>query len=116
MEANIILFKCSRQSKYYGVRVQKVNDDWVRTWAFKISEKNAKKEGYDQQPIRGNLYATDEYPGCPYCGLKSFVQCNACNKISCWNGESSLQCVWCGNQMSNIVTATDEFDVDGGDF
>ena len=116
MEANIVLFKCSREKKYYGVRVQKVDGDWVRTWAFKISEKNAKAEGYDVQPIRGNLYSTDEYPGCPYCSLKSFVQCNKCGKISCWGGETTLICPWCESRMQNIASTSEEFDVDGSGF
>lgn len=117
MEANILLFKCSKAKRIYGVRVQKMKDgDWWRTWAFKISPKQAQHEGYDRTPVQGNLNATEEYPGCPYCGANNFVQCGNCQKISCWNGETQLTCPWCGTIMNNIVVATDKFNVTGNQF
>ncbi len=116
MEANIVLFKCSEKQKYYGVRVQKENGDWYRTWAFEISEKNASKEGYDKEPIRGNLNATEEYPGCPYCGAVGFVQCSKCEKISCWKGETEMVCPWCGGTMKGIAASDEQFDVSGGGY
>ena len=117
MEANIVLFKCTKTHNLFGVRVQKFSDgDWYRTWAFRIKESSAKAEGFDKTPIKGNLYATKEYPGCPDCGTKSFVQCNNCKKLSCWNGEDHLTCPWCGNEMRNITEATEKFNVSGNDY
>ncbi len=117
MEANILLFKCVKAKQIYGVRVQKMSDgDWWRTWTFKIDPKNAQAEGYDKTPVQGNLYSTDEYPGCPHCGAEGFVQCGKCQKISCWNGEEKMTCPWCGNYMDEIVSATDKFNVEGGQF
>lgn len=117
MEANILLFKCSKANQVYGVRIQKMKDeDWWRTWAFKIKPNNAKSEGYDKTPIQGNLNVTGEYPGCPYCGAVGFVQCGKCKKVSCYNGETSLTCPWCGNKMENMVEATQKFSVDGDKF
>ena len=117
MEAAIILAKCSKQKKTYGIRTEKMSDgDWWRTWAFPISDRRAKNEGYDNTPILGNMYATKDFPGCPYCGAKSFVQCGKCRKISCWKGESSLPCNWCGNYLNNITTATSKFSLFGGDY
>lgn len=116
MEATVIVFKCPQRKKILGVRTQKMNDgDWWRTWSFPIDERRAHNEGYDETKVQGNLYHTSEYPGCPYCGTYNFVQCNRCHKISCWNGEESLPCLWCGNNMDNIVTATEKFSVSGGD-
>lgn len=117
MEANILLFKCSKANQMYGVRIQKMNDgDWWRTWAFKIKPHNAKSEGYDKTPVQGNLYPTQEYPGCPYCRTNGFIQCGKCKKISCWNGETSLDCPWCGVRMENFVEATEKFSVVGDKF
>ncbi len=117
MEANILLVKCPSKRKGFGVRIQKMNDgDWWRTWAFKLNAEQAQSEGYDETQVQGNLNATNEYPGCPHCGTKGFVQCGQCKKISCWNGESSLPCLWCGNNLTNMVTATSKFDVRGGKF
>lgn len=117
MEANILLFMCNKAKKVFGVRVQKMNDgDWWRTWAFKIKPQHAKSEGYDKTPVQGNLNPTEEYPGCPHCGSHGFVQCGTCKKISCWNGETSMICPWCGTNMDNIVTATEKFNVTGDKF
>lgn len=116
MEAAVILVKCSNGKRVYGIRTQKMSDgDWWRTWAFPVDEKRAKNEGYDETKVQGNLYHTEEYPGCPYCGTKNFVQCNKCKKISCWHGETRMTCPWCGNNMDNIVSATEKFHVSGGD-
>ena len=117
MDAKVLIFKCTRVNQPIGVRVQRMEDrDWWRTWAFKISSQIASNEGYDQNQIQGNLYATEEYPGCPHCGTDGFVQCGRCKKVSCWNQEKSLVCPWCGFHMDEIVTATDKFSVTGDSF
>ena len=36
-EASVILAKCA-QDKLYGIRIEKRDNDWVRTWAFKLKE------------------------------------------------------------------------------
>lgn len=116
MEAAVLLAKCGKRNRIYGIRTQKMSDgDWWRTWAFPIDEHRAESEGYDLTVVQGNLFYTEEYPGCPFCGTKNFVMCNKCHKISCWNGESRLECPWCGNDMNNIVTATEKFNLSGGD-
>ena len=116
MEAAVILAKCPRYKITYGMRTQKMSDgDWWRTWSFSIDENRAKKEGYDETKFRGSLWYTKEYPGCPYCESKGFAQCNTCHKLMCWNGETHMTCLWCGNELSNIVTATEKFSVSGGD-
>ena len=40
-EASVILAKCA-QDKLYGIRIEKRDNDWVRTWAFKLKEETAK--------------------------------------------------------------------------
>ena len=116
MEASVFLTKCSKDGAVFGTRIQKMeDDDWWRTWAFPIDDKRAAKEKYTNTEIKGNLYALKSFPGCPYCGTKGFVQCGRCHKITCWNNEESLLCGWCGNNMTNIVTKTEKFNVSGGD-
>lgn len=116
MEAVVILAKCTKGNRTYGMRTQKMSDgDWWRTWAFSVDDKRAHKEGYDVTPIQGNLYHTEDYPGCPYCGTMNFVHCNVCHKLTCWNGETRIICPWCGNDMDNIVPATEKFNLSGGD-
>ncbi len=115
MEATVIIQKCPSNHRFFGVRTQKMNDgDWWRTWSFVIDERRAHREGYDETPILGNLYETEDYPGCPYCGSHNFVVCVHCKRISCWNNESRFKCSWCSRE-SNVVTATEKFNLSGGD-
>ena len=67
-EASVILAKCA-QDKLYGIRIEKRDNDWVRTWAFKLKEETAEKEGFDKINFTGSFYTDEEYPGCPYCCL-----------------------------------------------
>ena len=124
MAASVILAKCSVHNKVFGIRVEKRENDWVRTWAFPIDEARAKREGFDKTKIKGSLTAVDGYPGCPYCGTDEFVQC-PCDKISCWHeskteGKSEkrqerktdtkshekiaggFRCPWCGRVAKEI--------------
>lgn len=117
MEESILLFKCSQAQQLYGVRVQRMEDgDWWRTWAFKVKSQSAPSEEYGKTPVQSNLYATAEYPGCPYCGTSTLVKCGACQKFCCYHGETSLVCPWCGNKIENIVTATEKFNLTGYEF
>jgi len=114
MEASVILSKCSIHNRTFGIRIEKRNNDWGRTWAFKIDEEKAKREGFDQTKITGSLDASPDYPGCPYCGERyGFVLCN-CGKMSCWTpGKEAGTCHWCGVYLNNLVSA-ESFDVSSG--
>ena len=127
MEASVILAKCSKHNRTFGIRVEKRGNEWVRTWAFPIDEAKAKREGFDRTNIKGSLRAVDRYPGCPHCGNYSFVQCG-CGKVSCYQGSGkperlsdnkheggAFRCHWCGVLVQEIVTA-ESFTVKSGDF
>jgi len=123
MAASVILAKCNVHSGTFGIRVEKRESDWVRTWAFPIDEAKAKREGFDKNKISGSLQATPDYPGCPYCGTYEFVQCG-CGKISCYHESeaegrveekpdrksrnksigASFRCPWCGRVAKEIET------------
>jgi hypothetical protein len=116
MKASVVLIRCSKSKRIFGARTQKMDDnDWWRTWAFPIDEGKARREGYDSETVNGNLNCTKEYPGCPYCGTKGFVQCPSCRRLSCWSGEKSMDCQWCGKHMGPINVSTKKFTVSGGD-
>jgi DNA-directed RNA polymerase subunit RPC12/RpoP len=95
IEATVIVAKCGTAQKTYGIRVERRNNEWYRTWAFKVNEKSAKREGFDKTVINGKFIAGEEYNGCPYCGKKDFIKCG-CGKVSCWSGENIIKCAWCG--------------------
>ena len=97
MKAAVIIAKCPKTKRPYGIRVQQMEDgDWWRTWSFEIDTARAAREGYGAGTIEGNLYALDAYPGCPYCGRRKFYHC-PCGKISC-GGPNGVDytCPWCG--------------------
>lgn len=113
-EASVILAKCA-QDKLYGIRIEKRDNDWVRTWAFKLKEETAEKEGFDKINFTGSFYTDEEYPGCPYCGAKKCFVCGNCGKVSCYDGSDKVVCNWCG---SDGTAADDDgkLDVSGGGF
>ena len=90
-EASVILAKCA-QDKLYGIRIEKRDNDWVRTWAFKLKEETAEKEGFDKINFTGSFYTDEEYPGCPYCGAKKCFVCGNCGKVSCYDGSDKVVC------------------------
>lgn len=96
-KAVIALCKCGESHKAFGVRFEQMTESsWTYTWAFKINEKSAKREGYDATVINGNIEPSDDYPGCPYCGSKYFMICG-CGKLNCniLIGNKAT-CNWCG--------------------
>ena len=107
-EASVILAKCA-SDKLYGIRIEKRDNDWVRTWAFKI------KEDFDKINFTGSFYTDEEYPGCPYCGAKKCFVCGSCGKVSCYDGSDKVVCNWCG--ASGTAASDDgKMDVSGGGF
>ncbi|WP_288303566.1 hypothetical protein [uncultured Treponema sp.] len=76
MQAKVILGRCpyapSKSENLFGMRIQKMGSDWVRTWAFKIDSERAHNEGYDRETTQGSFVPASEYPGCPYCGSDNF--------------------------------------------
>lgn len=94
MKAAVILQKCTRARKTFGVRIQELEDgEWYRTWAFPIDEKRAGREGYDRTQVMSKLPAPQNYPGCPYCGCRNYFYDHNCGKISCYHGETAFTCM-----------------------
>jgi hypothetical protein len=64
----VLLSKCSKHGKTFGIRVEKRGNDWIRTWIFPISDDAARREGFDKTNITASFNVTKEFPWCPYCG------------------------------------------------
>lgn len=97
MEATIVMAKCRVTKKSFGIRAEKRDNKWFFTWAFKLSDKSAKNEGYDKTTISGEIKIQYDYPGCTHCGATSFCQCGQCGKILCYPGTgNSVTCPHCG--------------------
>lgn len=114
VKANVILAKCRTDRQMYGIRVEERGGDWIRTWAFPIKEELAVQEGFDKVNINGSFTATEDYPGCPYCGTRNFFVCGRCGKLNCWSGEEFTTCRWCGNSAE--TRSADTLTVTGGGY
>lgn len=116
IEASVVLTKCRKAYKTYGIRVEHKTDNiWYCTWAFPISETNASNEGYGSTMISGRVDIDLKYPGCPYCGGRGWVSCKNCGKLTCWSDdEKEFTCKWCGS--SGQVTSAETFDLQGGGY
>lgn len=115
MEATVITAKCKVSKEGFGIRAQKQGCSWLFTWAFKLSDKTAKDEGYNNANISGAINLSSEYPGCPHCGAKLFSLCG-CKKIACYFGnEEMVTCPHCG--VTSGVKKANTFDgIKGGAF
>lgn len=115
INANVALCKCPSTHGVYGIRFEERRNDWVRTWAFKIDERKAKREGFDQTKMSGSMQPTPEYPGCPYCGSSDILLC-PCGKISCgpdWDGKPRKEtCPWCGT--TSMCYFAERAEIQGG--
>ncbi len=112
----IILAKCSKKKKTFGIRNEKREDGkWHQTWAFPVDEDKAKREGFESNVLSGEFVIEDDY-ACPHCGSTKWTQCGSCNKIYCDDtkiGDVS-KCPWCGH--SGRLVQGDTFDIKGGGF
>jgi hypothetical protein len=116
LNAKVIIAKCSKTQKAFGIRIEQRGGDWARTWAFPVDERKAKREGFEANTISGSMKADDEYPGCPHCGGLGFSRCS-CGNISCGGGmldNGEMTCPWCGE--TNVYEAADSLDVSGGGY
>lgn len=123
MQAKVILGRCpyapSKSENLFGMRIQKMGSDWVRTWAFKIDSERAHNEGYDKETTQGSFVPANEYPGCPYCGSDNFALCT-CGKTFCFKKPEfetktiRLTCPWCG--QVGMYNAAETLQVQGGGF
>ena len=110
-EATVIVARCSQTKQ---IRMEKMSDGaWHCTWAFKMSDDAVSHEKYEDTMISGKVVLDSEYPGCPYCGGRSWFNCG-CNKISCWSGESKVTCAWCGE--TSEIAISDNFDLHGSGY
>ncbi len=91
--------RCSNRRSLFGVRIEeKGRNQWFTDWAFPINEKTAKKEKYGEQVVTGSFQTDESYPGCPFCGSRSFFLCG-CGKLACWDGDKNgVKCPWCNNE------------------
>jgi len=114
MEASVVVGRCNISKNIFGIRMEKQKNKWVFTWAFKLSKKAAKNEGFDQTKISGVMAIDSKYPGCPHCEARAFYQCGKCKQIVCLKGEEAeVTCPSCGNKGKLIISENFD-DIKGG--
>ena len=99
-EATVAVCKCQEAGEIYGIRFEKTGMfQWKYTWAFPMKKGSARREGYDSTVITGEIKPDMEYPGCPYCGTKTFVVCGKGGKLGCEIVvDGHYTCGWCGRR------------------
>ena len=111
----IIPAKCSQSKEMFGIRGIRHNGTWHLTWAFKMTERQAKGEHIENNTLSGNAAFDATYPKCPYCGKDSILMCQQCGHVSCLSGTGlkdgiNVTCAWCGfsskGRISNDITGT----------
>jgi predicted RNA-binding Zn-ribbon protein involved in translation (DUF1610 family) len=113
-EAFAIMAICKETKKPFGITVDPQNGCLSLVWSFKISENQAKREGYDKAKIRGSVLYDAEFNGCPYCGTKQLYYCNNCKKMVCYHGEEIVTCPNCGN--TSRLQQMESFELSGGGY
>ena len=84
-------------------------------WSFKINEDNAKKEGFENTIINGEIVFDPKYKGCPYCGAIGWFTCGKCDKLNCNDYNAGVvTCKWCGN-TGELEQGTSEFRLNCGE-
>ena len=104
MEAKVLLAKCRKNGRMFGIRAEKRKNDWIRTWTYKVDESRANSGDFSQASITGTFDKTEDYPGCPYCNKMEFFTCPNCGKLTCivWDEKTGI-CRWCDIKVSNLV-------------
>lgn len=109
----VVMASCQKTGKHFGITTVRQGKDYHFTWAFKLSEASAKKEGFDKNKVNGNIFNDAEFPGCPHCGAQTWYQCGKCKRFVCMNDSATwVKCPECG--FEGGVVASDNFDLSGG--
>ena len=87
---------------------------WHKTWAFPVDVNRAGREGYGKQNCEGYFINDDSFPGCPCCGAKQVIFCGYCSRASCWNGETEMDCAWCGKRIEGIHITEEKLNYQAG--
>ncbi len=116
VNAQVLLVRCKKNRQTFGVRIeQEKGTTWKMTWAFPLTDERASHEGFGQFKLSVDCYATEEYPGCPHCKSTGYVRCGKCGKLTCWEGENTSTCAWCGVKLTDIAYRG-AMDVEGGQY
>ncbi|HAJ97675.1 MAG TPA: hypothetical protein DCO72_08065 [Ruminococcus sp.] len=113
--ARVLLARCKSSKALYGITIEQIDQNsWSMKYSYPIDEKRAESEGFDKTTISADLYSAPDFRGCPTCGATANVKCEACHKLTCWNGEEASQCAWCGITL-NVIEENGPIDVSAGE-
>lgn len=113
-EAFAVMAVCEETHQPFGITVDCTGPRRYRfVWPFRISEEQARREGYDRHTVTDSVTLDNCYPGCPHCGSRRFWLC-ACGKVVCWHGQPTVTCPCCGR--TGELAATEEVELNGGGY
>lgn len=114
----VIPARCTHSNELFGIRGIYRSSQWHLTWAFRMTEHQAKIEHIENNTINGSAVFDSSYPGCPHCGNQTYVLCGACKHMTCSapiTENTFFKCSWCGNS-GNVVISDDISGVKSGSF
>ena len=110
----VIPAKCAKTKELFGIRGIYHDGAWHLTWAFKMTESQAKGEHFEENILEGRAVFDTTYPGCPYCKGTALIKCS-CGHISCSTDaavkdDTTVTCAWCESKsrpkISDDITGT----------
>lgn len=101
--AKVMVAKCCKCQQYVGIRIEEKENVWHVNWAFKLTQKEGQREGYETGAVNGNFKVDESFPGCPHCHAKGIAQCGTCDHIVCYDKEDpKITCAFCGTTAERV--------------
>lgn len=104
----VIPAKCARSKDMFGIRGVRHDGEWHLTWAFKMTERQARGEHIENNTLSGKAVFDESYPKCPHCGNDSLIVCHKCGRVTCVAEETvkeggRVTCAWCGFTAKSVI-------------
>jgi hypothetical protein len=103
----VVVARCFEVGQEIAVRfVQEPDGVWRAAAILPWSPDRApRSDPASARVMEGAFDIAPTYPGCPFCGARSFLQCPGCEQLACWDGRTSRvprrrrrpygRCPWC---------------------
>lgn len=106
----IIVNRCGKEKKLYLTKFAKDGNVYRGQGAWLVDEDRYKRLGGNSSAAaQVSTAMLDDFPSCPVCGAASIVHCGKCGELSCYSGQKTFTCPWCG--QSGPVSKIADFDI-----
>lgn len=85
--------RCQRTHQDFVVRVERHGRGW--TVKAGLPKKPWEAASEDEVRTRGGVEVDPDF-SCPHCRVGSLMRCDQCGNLTCWGGERTVKCQYCG--------------------